>query len=210
MRDPRPSRLRADKRQAILRAARHVFGQVGYLAASIEVIAARAAVSTRTIYNHFDNKEQLFATVLTESATQVAMAREALIERHLGQVTDLEPALVALATEWVRPDPEFADHFAIVRRLRSESERFPVELRAAWRAAGPLRARRVLAARLAALAGEGLLVVPDSEASARHLLALITDPTANGIEYGAAVSESEIDRLARTGVHVFLYGYLPR
>ncbi|MFD2415452.1 TetR family transcriptional regulator [Amycolatopsis pigmentata] len=48
----------------------------------IEVIAAEAEVSTRTIYNHFENKEQLFSTVLTERATQVADARDALIDKH--------------------------------------------------------------------------------------------------------------------------------
>jgi AcrR family transcriptional regulator len=205
-----PTRAPTGKRQAIVRAARRVFGQTGYLGTSIEVIAAEADVSTRTIYNHFENKEQLFSTVLTESSTQVAAAREALIERHLADVTDLEAALIALAKEWVRPKPEFEDHFAIVRRLKAESDRFPEALRAAWREAGPLRARRALARRMAELGGQGLLSVGDPEVAAQHFMALVTDTTISRAEYSATALESEIDEVARTGVHTFLYGYLPR
>jgi AcrR family transcriptional regulator len=206
----RPGRGLTEKRQAIVRAARRVFGRVGYLGASIDVIAGEAEVSTRTIYNHFENKEQLFSTVLTESSDQVAAEREALIARYLGEVTDLEADLIALAKEWVRPKPEFEDHFAIVRRLRAESDRFPEELRAAWREAGPVRARRALAARLAELGERGLLHVEDPDMSAQHFMALITDTTISRAEYSATALESEIDEIARAGVHGFLYGYLPR
>lgn len=207
--DERPRGL-TEKRQAILRAARQVFGQVGYLGASIDVIAAEAEVSTRTIYNHFDNKEQLFSTVLMESSTQVAAAREALIDQWLTDVTDLEEALIGLAKEWVRPKPEFTAHFAIVRRLKAESERFPRELRDAWREAGPLRARRALAARMVDLAARGLLRADDPEVTAQHFMALITDTTTSRAEFSATALESEIDEIARTGVHTFLYGFLPR
>ena len=55
---------RADKGLAIMRAARAVFARDGYSRASIDVIAAAADVSTRTIYNHFASKEQLAVEVL--------------------------------------------------------------------------------------------------------------------------------------------------
>jgi AcrR family transcriptional regulator len=109
----RSSRDLTEKREAIVRAARHVLSRVGYFGASIDVIAADAEVSTRTIYNKFESKEQLFSAVLTETFDQVAAAREALIGRYLGEVTDLEGDLIELAKEWVRPPPELQDHFAI-------------------------------------------------------------------------------------------------
>ncbi|MDS0135839.1 TetR/AcrR family transcriptional regulator [Amycolatopsis sp. CM201R] len=203
-------RRRTQKRRSILDGALRVFGRVGYLGASIDMIAAEADVSTRTIYNHFENKEQLFATVLLESSTRVAVTREALIERHLGEVTDLESALVALAKEWVRPNPEFEDHFRVVRRLRGESDRFPRALVESWQEAGPFRARRALAARMAGLSERGLLVVRDPEVAAQQFMALITDTTVSRAEFSATALESEIDRMARAGVHTFLYGHLPR
>jgi AcrR family transcriptional regulator len=205
---PRPTGGLAEKRHAILRAARHVFGQVGYLGASIEAIAAEAEVSTRTIYNHFENKEQLFSTVLVESTTQVAKAREEIIEPHLGQVTDLEDALVALAKDWVRPRSEFEDHFKIVRRLRAESDRFASGLRATWLEAGPVRARRALAERMAELGRLGLLRVEDPDTAAQHFMALITDATVSRSEFSATAGEAAIDETARKGVHAFLFGYL--
>ncbi len=203
-------RRRTQKRRSILDGALLVFGRVGYLGASIDMIAAEADVSTRTIYNHFENKEQLFATVLLESSTRVAVTREALIERHLGEVTDLESALIALAKEWVRPNPDFDDHFRVVRRLRAESDRFPRELVESWQEAGPFRARRALAARMARLAERGLLGVRDPELAAQQFMALITDTTVSRAEFSATALESEIDRIARAGVYTFLYGYLPR
>jgi len=203
-------RRSGQKRRSILDGALRVFGRVGYLGASIDMIATEAEVSTRTIYNHFENKEELFSTVLLESSTRVAVTREELIERHLGDVTDLEPALIALAKEWVRPNPDFDNHFRIVRRLRAESDRFPREVVQSWQEAGPHRARRALAARMAHLADRGLLVVGDPELAAQQFMALITDSTISRAEFSATALEPEIDRIARVGVHTFLYGYLPR
>ncbi|GAB2584137.1 hypothetical protein GCM10027168_16230 [Streptomyces capparidis] len=201
------------KREAVLRASRKVFGRVGYLSASIDAIATEAGVSTRTIYNHFANKEQLFATVLTDSSERVAAAHEAVVERHIGsaaEVADLEAALVAMARELAGGWPEFADHFAMVRRMHAEGDRFPRHLRDAWRHAGPLRVERALAACLAGLADRGLLHVADPECAARHLFALTSDTW--GVE-GPGLAEppgDELDRTVTAGVRAFLYGYLPR
>ncbi|WP_184015476.1 TetR/AcrR family transcriptional regulator [Haloferula luteola] len=48
------------KRAAILAAAVEEFSLSGYAAASMDDIAARAEVSKRTVYNHFESKERLF------------------------------------------------------------------------------------------------------------------------------------------------------
>ena len=60
------------KRGAIERAARAVFGRLGYARASIDQIAAEAGVSTRTLYNHFGDKLGLFSQVLVDGAAEVA------------------------------------------------------------------------------------------------------------------------------------------
>jgi len=193
-----------------MQAARHAFGQAGYVHASIETIAHEAGVSTRTIYNHFDNKEQLFSAVLLESSTEVAQAREVLIDRHLGVVTDLELNLTELAREWIRPRKEFADHFAIVRRLRAESERFPDNLRIAWRTAGRDRARHALAIRFADLSRRGILNATDHQNAANHFMALIAATAIDEAYYSPTELDAEIDAVARSGVRTFLHGYLAR
>ncbi|GAA1913111.1 TetR/AcrR family transcriptional regulator [Streptomyces sodiiphilus] len=197
------------KRRAVLDAARAVFGRVGYHAAGIDTIAAEARVSTRTIYNHFANKEQLFVTVVTESAARVADAHLAILEHHLGEVADLEADLVAFAQDWVRPRPEDAGHLALVRRIAVEGDDFPADLREAWRRAGPSRVRDALAERLTQLAERGMLRIDDGRTAARHFAALVSTGW-SGAEGGPFPGEREAADAATAGVRAFLYGHLPR
>jgi AcrR family transcriptional regulator len=52
--------------QKILAAATQVFVHDGYLKARIQRIANEATVSTRTIYEHFGNKADLFGAVIEQ------------------------------------------------------------------------------------------------------------------------------------------------
>ena len=80
--------------------------RLGYTRASIDAIAAAAEVSTRTIYKHFANKEELFATVLEASATEVA---DAFVERarigHRRRAHTTEERLLALGPRDRLPAP---------------------------------------------------------------------------------------------------------
>jgi AcrR family transcriptional regulator len=51
-------------RDHILKAAKDVFLEVGYERASMDVVAARAETSKRSLYAHFESKEKLFAAVV--------------------------------------------------------------------------------------------------------------------------------------------------
>lgn len=59
-----PLRLTDRKRAAVLAAATEEFLASGFETTSMDRIAARAAVSKRTVYNHFPSKEALFAAIL--------------------------------------------------------------------------------------------------------------------------------------------------
>ncbi|RYG68681.1 TetR/AcrR family transcriptional regulator [bacterium] len=48
----------------ILRAAKDVFLEVGFERATMDMIAARAQTSKRTLYAHFENKEKLYLAVI--------------------------------------------------------------------------------------------------------------------------------------------------
>lgn len=61
-----PQRQTDRKRAAILQAAIQEFRSSGYEATSMDRIAASAAVSKRTVYNHFPSKEDLFAAILLQ------------------------------------------------------------------------------------------------------------------------------------------------
>ncbi|MFE3446972.1 TetR/AcrR family transcriptional regulator [Nocardia sp. NPDC059180] len=208
----RPRKGSVDKRQAIVDAARTVFGRVGYLGASIDLIAAEAEVSTRTIYNHFANKEKLFATTVSESSEHVAATHIEIIERHLRDdltAADLEKALVGLAKEWLRSDAAIAEHTALVGRIPAESKELPPELVAAWRESGPARVQRALAGQLASLGERRLLRIDDPAIAAQHYIVLITNRWTSGAGGTTEPSHEQIDANAETGVHTFLYGHLP-
>jgi AcrR family transcriptional regulator len=205
-----PRRGWADKRDAIATAARIVFGREGYTRASIDAIATEAGVSTRTIYNHFDDKEHLFLTVIKESATHVADAQIALINQHLDHVTNLERALIAFGRAWATSTTAFAEHFALVRQINAEVGHIPQESLDSWQEAGPLRVHRELARRIQQLADRGLLHVDDADQAAVHLVLLSGAEVTNRSYYGAIpLTENEITQIATAGVQAFLHGYLP-
>jgi len=51
-------------RDHILKAAKDVFLEMGYERASMDVVAARAETSKRSLYAHFESKEKLFTAVV--------------------------------------------------------------------------------------------------------------------------------------------------
>ena len=91
--DAAPRRLTDRKRLAIVQAAAMEFQTRGYFSTSMNVIAATANVSKRTLYNHFDSKEALFDAII-EELTQKA---ELLPECSFDPTRDLREQLVELA-----------------------------------------------------------------------------------------------------------------
>lgn len=201
-----------EKREAITRGARTVFGRDGYTRASIDAIAKEAGVSTRTIYNHFENgKTELFRLIVEEGAQQIHDAQIDVIDRWLHKVTDLEEDLVAFSVAWVEPLQTFPDHFALVRQLRAEVGHLPPELLRAWEEAGPLRVEQTLAERFQGLADDGLLPTKDGRQASSHFIQLISGEILDRSYYGAVpLPPEETKQLITAGVRAFLYGYLPR
>ena len=84
-----PGRREATKqanRTAILVAAREVFADLGYGAATVRDIVRRTDLATGTFYNYFPDKEAVFRALLEESARET---RE-LVRAALRQATDLD------------------------------------------------------------------------------------------------------------------------
>lgn len=205
--DPRPRGGRIDKRQAILAGALSVFARDGYTRAGMEAIAGRAEVSTRTIYNHFTDKAELFRAVIQESATRVAEAHIALLEEHLGELPTaeaLDEQLISFGVAWSTPSPEEAEHFALVRQVNAEREHVPPEAIEAWLRTGPRRVRRELEHVMRRLAAAGLVESSDPERAAHHFGLLITVEETG--DTGEPVPEGEVRAAVTAGVRTFLDG----
>src|SRR5260370_39820552 len=56
--------LMEQKRSAIVAAARRAFLNAGYSLTSMDGIAELANVSVKTVYRHFENKDELFSAVM--------------------------------------------------------------------------------------------------------------------------------------------------
>ena len=74
----------ADRRAAILEAARSAFADTGYHQTSLDAVAERAGVSKALLYEHFSSKRELFVAMLE-------MHVHELIERISGAVQGAEP-----------------------------------------------------------------------------------------------------------------------
>src|SRR5919106_1127167 len=74
----------ADRREAILDAARGAFAEGGFHATSLDAVAERAGVSKALIYEHFASKRELYVAMLE-------MHVEELVERISGAVAGAEP-----------------------------------------------------------------------------------------------------------------------
>jgi AcrR family transcriptional regulator len=208
----RPRRGRAPKRAAIMTAARVVFGREGYMRTSIDAIAGEASVSTRTIYNHFASKEQLFGVVLETSATQVAETFLETVRRDLppGPPTPgrLEADLEVIGRALVHQSRDHPEHFAMIRQISAEAAHFPPAMLLAWREAGPLRVRREVADRLRSYADHGLLAVADPFRAAAHLVALTSaELTLQYTPWGDPADEPSLDESIAAAVRAFLNGY---
>lgn len=109
-----PSRKRATISR-LLKEARQAFSEKGLAGARVDDIARAAGVTKQLVYHYFSSKEQLFASVLAESAQDLLADLLALELDHLPPVEALQvflrhafdqyridPALGSLAQESLR------------------------------------------------------------------------------------------------------------
>lgn len=206
------SRLRPEKRAAILAGAMSAMARLGYADASIDAVAREAAVSTRTIYKHFPSKAELFRTVIAESTTRIADAETVLIRDYFDQLRPgdpLGPALTELACVWMgAATGEDRTHQMILRQLAADAQHIPRSVVDAWLEAGPRRVRHELALRFRVLADRGELIVDDPDRAAVLFAQLISAQFAPGAP--ADLPDDEQREWIVEAVRLFLAGHLPK
>ncbi|MFI6156039.1 TetR/AcrR family transcriptional regulator [Kitasatospora sp. NPDC051170] len=198
---------RPEKRRAITEAATRVFGREGFARASMDAIAAEAAVSKRTVYNHFADKETLFLTVALQSAAELTLRLERLAAAHLDETDEggsVREALAAFAVERARALLRSGEHGAVARAIRAEVVNIPGDVLDAWLDAGPDAERRALAARFAVWARRGLIAADDPELAAERFTLLTYQGVAERSFRGAlAVPGEEVERIVADGTDAF-------
>ena len=137
--DERPVKRRArgpsaDKRRAVLDAARMLFLERGFAGTSMDDVAGAAGVSKQTVYAHFSDKHRLFTELIETDVGQLDVAQHPLVT-GMPDSDDIERDLRDYARFHL--SVVMQPHLLRMRRmLIGEAERFP-ELARAWFANGP-------------------------------------------------------------------------
>jgi AcrR family transcriptional regulator len=117
----RRERTKAANRAAILDAARGVFAEQGYEAASVRDIVRRTDLASGTFYNYFPDKDAIFVALLEETGEQARLrVREA--RRRARTASEFVEGGYRAFFEFIVSEPE---RFAFMRRnLDTMTNRF--------------------------------------------------------------------------------------
>src|SRR6202521_2495590 len=85
-----------ETRRIIYEAARHEFAGNGYATTSIETVARRAGVSTKTLYRLIPNKAALFEGMVSDRLDTFVSE----VNLHAADHTDIEDELCAALMAW--------------------------------------------------------------------------------------------------------------
>jgi TetR/AcrR family transcriptional regulator, mexJK operon transcriptional repressor len=195
------------KRAAIVAAALRLFLRDGFARTSVDAIAEEAGVSKRTIYNHYEDKQSLFLSVVSDTYDSMILAMTGLMDKYLTDVPDdeVEERIVSFACEAALLASRSPERSAVIRLMMTEAPHFlelqVVQMRPRGITAG-------IAERLARLTARGLLDVPDPEEAANHLFALTMGQMNNRSLFGVVpLSDEEVRRMATGGARAFLRAY---
>jgi AcrR family transcriptional regulator len=194
-----------DKVQQILTAARAIFMQQGYAAASMDAVATRAGVSKATLYVYFANKQELFASVILEERARYApsfLAGEQGREPMPARLLRFARALVVFLLS--------AEIVASCRLVIAEAERVP-GLGQAFYNNGPARLLERLEQFMARAMGAGLLRRADAHVAAEQFIDLVRGDlqlrALLGLKQG--LGSRAVDAVIRRGVESFYRAYEP-
>ena len=196
----------ARKRSAIIEAATELFLRHGYLGTSMDQIAALAAVSKPTVYNHFPDKEQLFTEIVLGALDRSGDPFRAELAA-LAETDDLEEDLRQVAAHYLATVMQ-----PVVLQLRrlviGASHQLP-GLARAYYDRGPERTIVALAACFARLASRGLLTADDPGFAASHFAFLVLGRALDKSLFcgDQPFSAAEFAAQADAGVTAFLAAY---
>jgi AcrR family transcriptional regulator len=191
-----------DTRAIIFDAARHEFAASGYAATSMESVARRAGISTKTLYRLIPNKAALFEAMITDridlfaSAVRLRACAGRDIEAALGEALTVCGELIL-----------DSDVISLQRMILGDSEKFP-EIADTFYHKAIRRTERTLANWLKAQNERGLVKLDDAEAAAGMLLGMLVFQPQRAVMFGHAPApgREELVRRAQAVAKLFLRG----
>ena len=199
--------LRPDQetRQIIYEAARHEFAGNGYAATSMETVARRAGVSTKTLYRLIPNKATLFEGMVSDRLDRF------LSDFHLraADQVDIGEALYAalMACAALTLDEEVV---GLQRMILQETGKFS-DLAGTFYNNGIKRTAAALADWLRVQEKRGLIVLDDADEAAGMLIGMLASAPQRAAIFGGVPmpTRRQIEARVRTCVKLFLRGCQP-
>jgi AcrR family transcriptional regulator len=191
-----------ETRRIIYEAARHEFAADGYAATSIETVARRAGVSTKTLYRLIPNKVALFEGMVSDRIDRFVSEVNLRAADH----ADIEQALAAalIACAELALDEET---IALQRMVLQEAGKFS-DVAGMFYKNAIQRTVVALADWLRVQQKRGLIALDDVDEAAGMLLGMVTSAPRRAALFGGVPlpSRSQIEARARACAILFLRG----
>jgi AcrR family transcriptional regulator len=196
--------VRSDEetRAIIFENARHEFAGNGYAATSMEAVARRAGVSTKTLYRLVPNKAALFEAMVTERIDRLAT----VVKLRGCQGRDIETALTDALIVFAELILD-GEVIALQRVIAGESDKFPEAAETFYHKA-IRRTEETLAGWLKAQAARGLIEIGDATATAGMLIGMLVFQPMRAVmfDHQSPPGGEEIERRAKACALLFLQG----
>jgi AcrR family transcriptional regulator len=191
-----------ETRRIIYEAARHAFAAGGYAVTSMEAVARRAGISTRTLYRLIPNKASLFEGMVSDRLDRFLSE----VSLHAGDDTDIEQALCAalMACAELVLDEEVIE---LQRMILQEAGKFS-DIAGMFYRNGIQRTVAALADWLRVQVERGLIELNDIEEAAGMLIGMVASAPQRAALFGGLPppSRSQIDARVRSCAALFLRG----
>lgn len=196
------ARCDEETRAIIFEAARHEFAASGYAATSMDGVARRAGVSTKTLYRLIPNKAALFEAMITDRIDRFA----SVVRLRACDGSDIERALreaLIVCGELILD----GDVISLQRVILGDSEKFP-EIAETFYHKAIRRTERTLANWLQAQNERGLIKIEDADAAAGMLLGMLVFQPQRAVLFGHAptLTREALERRAQSVAILFLRG----
>jgi len=196
------ARCDEETRAVIFEAARHEFAASGYAATSMDSVARRAGISTKTLYRLIPNKAALFEAMITDRIDTFA----SVVRLRACDGSNIEKALreaLIVCGELVLN----GDVISLQRVILGDSEKFPEIAEIFYRKA-IRRTEQTLANWLQAQSERGLIKVGDADTAAGMLLGMLVFQPQRAVLFGHAPppTREQLEARAQIVAATFLRG----
>lgn len=192
-----------EKRARILQAAKAIFLKSGYHGTSMNQIAQEAGVTKLTVYNHFQDKVNLFICAITETCEETLDTKQFDLDRS----ADFYQTLFIVCSRALQiiysPEALKLDHVL----LELAAEQSPLALQ--FFDASHTRLQNQLAAFFQKAAELGFIQADDPTYQTELLLSLLLGVRHHKVLLGitAAPNAQELEQIIRDAIHLFLLKY---